>query len=195
MFNVLPENLKRALVSSYRMRLYVVGACFFVCVELSLIVFLVPSLVISTERVKDVQEQVRVQQATELALRMRAAVGGKVTSMDTITETNKKLQVITSVIPYVSVGPLITSVVREKTALVHVVEFSYSAVSTSTALVVVRGIADNREALALFQKNLKNSEVFASVTLPVSDLAKDAHIPFSLTLSIMSQLVQTHSHP
>lgn len=51
-------------------------------------------------------------------------------------------------------------------------------------LVKISGVASSRSNLIDFEAALNNSEMFSAVSLPVSDLAKDRNLPFSVTLFI-----------
>lgn len=60
---------------------------------------------------------------------------------------------------------------------VHIMQFVFERDT-----IIVTGRADSREALSVFQKTLEADPRFTSATLPLSNLAKDRDIPFSITL-------------
>lgn len=50
--------------------------------------------------------------------------------------------------------------------------------------VALNGVADNRQSLASFRDRLLASEEVVSVDLPISNLARDKDIPFTLTVTL-----------
>lgn len=59
---------------------------------------------------------------------------------------------------------------------------SYSVSGTSTAEVVVQGIAQNRSSLLSFKDRLGDIAPQTRINLPLSELAKSSSIPFSLKI-------------
>lgn len=50
--------------------------------------------------------------------------------------------------------------------------------------VIISGIAQNRESLVSFSSNLKKDSDFSSVEIPISNLAKEKNLPFSINIFI-----------
>ncbi|MBP6858511.1 MAG: hypothetical protein KBC33_01615 [Candidatus Pacebacteria bacterium] len=55
-----------------------------------------------------------------------------------------------------------------------------SDISTTSAVMVIQGVAATRESLVSFKTRLENMSVGNKVELPISELAKSKDIPFSL---------------
>ena len=53
--------------------------------------------------------------------------------------------------------------------------------------VQVQGIAGSRSALARLKENLETSPLFEHAEVPISDLARDAELPFVITLTVTSE--------
>ncbi len=54
-----------------------------------------------------------------------------------------------------------------------------------TAHIEMRGIANSRTDLVIFQKSLLEKEVFNKVDIPFSNFAKDVEVPFTISISSM----------
>ncbi|GEM_PF-377721 len=52
---------------------------------------------------------------------------------------------------------------------------------------VVGGMADNRQALASFRDRLLTDKRISAVDLPISNLAQDKNIPFTITITLANQ--------
>lgn len=56
--------------------------------------------------------------------------------------------------------------------------------NASITAIEVQGTAPTRESLALFKENVKQSPLFESAEVPLSDLARKTEIPFTSTLKV-----------
>lgn len=72
----------------------------------------------------------------------------------------------------------------EKLTKDEVIIESYSLTRKGDVIdsIIVVGQADSRLALTQFKDSIENEPMFESVTLPLSNLAKDKDIPFSITI-------------
>jgi hypothetical protein len=125
--------------------------------------------------------------------------------LQTIKTTNQNLGIIDSAFSYSKVLSLIQDIISVKTSAVSLSEFTYSnsaigqgdggtgsqttagqALATSAAgrSMSVSGIAQTREDLVGFVKKLQDSGFFSDVVSPISDLAKDKDISFSINLNV-----------
>ncbi|QQR64766.1 PilN domain-containing protein [Candidatus Kaiserbacteria bacterium] len=63
--------------------------------------------------------------------------------------------------------------------------FSISASGqNATQTVQVQGVAPTREALVQFKNALENTTLFDKAEVPIADLARDANLPFAITISL-----------
>ncbi|MFA7216574.1 MAG: PilN domain-containing protein [Candidatus Paceibacterota bacterium] len=175
MFNLIPKSAKKIISKDYKIRRWVVVLTFVIFVQLSLMVFLLPSLVLSYFKDKDLSEE--VQSAKESVLSKDAAAISKV-----ITSTNTSLDLYENLFSYPQVVPQINKIISYKNQSLKFTDFLYQSTGTSTSLITVRGIASTRDSLVLLVRNLEESGVFYNVDLPVSNLAKDRNIDFSVSL-------------
>ena len=88
------------------------------------------------------------------------------------------------------VGPTAAEVLREiqkvQTYAVRVSGFSYTHTGTAVQGVEVRGVAATRTALADFAAALERDPLFARADIPVSDLAAEHDLPFTITIALAS---------
>ncbi len=88
----------------------------------------------------------------------------------------------------INFNSLVESVVSSKNDRVSITGFSYDIESRregfSGVILSVSGIATNRQALIDFQKKLESTKKFEKVELPVSSLARESNLPFTIYLLI-----------
>lgn len=62
-------------------------------------------------------------------------------------------------------------------------DFSFSRTETEkVSNITIIGIAQSRQALVAFSQAIENDELFESAEIPISNLAKDSDIPFSIRI-------------
>jgi len=175
MFNLLPDSLKGEIIKEYRLRLIVVILVFIMFIILSFIIFMSPSLVVSYFRENELKQRVEVLDKTAGASNINSI-------KPVIKSLNSDLSSIDKTLKYSEVVPLINSVLSEKTSSIYITDISYTSISSSTASVVVQGVSTTRDALVSFKKSLEDTKIFKSIDLPISNLAKDKDIKFSMTM-------------
>ncbi|MBI4086689.1 hypothetical protein HY416_01760 [Candidatus Kaiserbacteria bacterium] len=77
---------------------------------------------------------------------------------------------------------ILTEVRKSQTDAIVIYGFSYERAVGRPDAVTVRGTASTREALAQFTAALERNPLFARAEVPVSDLASDRELPFTLTI-------------
>jgi len=180
MFNLLPENLKSFIRSEYKMRRLVLALFFVILIELSLLIFLFPTWLESGAR-----ERAVVKQSDLASESLKNSDINPATSV--IKDTNIKLSVLNTALNYPELTPLVDKILDQKTSSISVTQITYNTVSTSTASITLSGVSKTRESLVAFVKKLQDTNSFKKVDLPISNLAKDKNIEFSLNLSISQQ--------
>src|SRR3990167_1338928 len=99
-------------------------------------------------------------------------------SLRDINDLNQMITILNNKQPfsYVWTG-LLLDLARLTPGNVHLVSFN---ADTETKEVVFTGIADTREDLLLFQKQIETSEYFSAIDIPPDSLTQPKDIPFSL---------------
>jgi len=177
MRNLLLEKDKKKIRQEYAIRLAAVALLFaFVAVLLGSI-FLLPSFFLSNAK-KQAMEERRDIIEQSIAVREQEA------SLTTLTDANEKLLLLSPPSDTVSLLELLTVVVEAQPSGISIREFFYTARNSDDGNNELRlsGVAERRENLLAFQNALRKKPIFSSVTLPVSNLAADQNISFSLNL-------------
>jgi hypothetical protein len=176
MFNLLPRELKDAIIKEYKLRRLTLLLVFAICVEASFLIFLFPTWLVSSYREREVTAR-----ADEMRSEFDPTASPQTGAVKAI---NAKLNIIDSALEYPKLLPFVDLVISKKTSAISIDEFTYDSTASSTAHMSVQGVSETREALVAFQKRLADSNAFASVDLPISNLAKDKNIEFTIELAI-----------
>ena len=177
MFNVLPHILKAKIKAEYQVRYVTLVLLLILFLQISFLIFLSPSWIISFYRERDASTQMENIKQSPLAK-------GASPIASVITDTNKKLFLLNSLLQYPEVAPTVKIILENKTSPVHLNEFLYTSKNASSSAFLIAGVSETREGLVSFVKSLEKSGNFKTVYLPVSDLAKDKNIDFSITLGV-----------
>jgi hypothetical protein len=111
--------------------------------------------------------------------------------LDLPTEISLKLGLFQSNLTDVSVADYFSKIVSLLPEKVQLKSISFSKNQDyngkSGAMILVSGIAGNRDSLVSFSNILKNSNLFSVVDVPVSSLTRDKNLPFSINIFIENQ--------
>jgi len=177
MFNLLPDNLKEQIISEYKLRKLTLGVIFLLFIQVSFLVFLFPSWLVSIYKERDILKQTEEMSKSSLVSNINTAVS-------TINSTNTKLKVLTTVLEYPKFTPFVNAILSKKTNNIQINAIMYTSTEASMATISIQGISSTRESLVSFVKNLENLGLFEKVNLPVSNLAKEKNINFFIDLTI-----------
>ncbi len=178
MFNLLPKNLKEIIRFEYKIRLLITAFISLIFLEFCFIIILLPSLFFVFYKENALQsgiENIRQTSRVESTDPIIAELKG----------INARLYILNTRLEYWPLTPLIDTILSKKSDSVHWIGFNYASVSTSTAIISVQGVSDDRESLVSFVKSLEKTGMFKKVDLPVSNLAKERDIKFSATLTLV----------
>src|SRR3989344_943069 len=109
MFNLLPKNLKEKIKTEYKLRKITVILIFIICLQLSFLIFLTPSWLISFYKEKEVTSQ-----SEEIKKHLSDSSLSEV--IVTIRGINTKLNIINSVLKYPKIVPFINTILSKKTS-------------------------------------------------------------------------------
>jgi len=103
-------------------------------------------------------------------------------------EINEKLSILQSDLNAVSVVESFNKIISflPKEVSLNSVAFSRNQIvgEKKGVVITVAGTALNRDSLVAFSNLLKNSNFFSAVDMPVSSLAKDKNLPFTMKIFI-----------
>lgn len=175
MFNLLPDSLKQEITKEYKLRRFIIIVIFFVFIEVSFMIFMLPSFIVSYSKEKEVELRVQIVD--------KSSSSSNVNSVKSVIRSlNNDLNIIDKTSKYLEVIPIIDIILSKKTNSIKITDFSYTSLSTSTATLAIQGVSSTRDVLVEFKKNLGESGVFKNIDLPISNLAKDRDIKFSMVM-------------
>lgn len=177
MFNLLPENLRNRIKKEYRFRLAIVVLLFIILSQISFIIFLFPSWLISFYKEKDFMVK-----SDEISKTISALDVASTTSF--IRTLNEKLLNISDAMEYPLIIPIYNSILSVRSSSIRLGSMYYTATDSNSAVVTISGISDKRDSLVSFTESLRKIESFSSVDLPISNLAKDKNIDFTISINI-----------
>lgn len=175
MFNLLPESMKEKAKRDYKFRRLLVTLSLVIFLQCSFLIFLFPSWIVSTYKEKEIVSQVANIGKSQSITESNSA-------LSIIKSTNKKLDSLNIELEYPRVTPFINVVLSKKTGAIYITGFSFITTDKKTGTLELSGVSTTRESLVSFVKRLKESGVFKAVDLPISNLAKDKNINFSIGL-------------
>lgn len=175
MFNLLPDSIKKEIRSEYKMRRISVILIFVLIIQIFSFISLFPSWVSS--RTREESMLIQLEKIRESNLSSDAnEIKNKIKSI------NSEINVLNSSLEYRGFSPLVDFILSKKTPSITLNSFTFTEGKTST--ITLKGISSTRESLVAFVDSIKSGEVFSAVELPVSNLAKNRNISFSITLNI-----------
>lgn len=173
MYKLLPEEAKEGVRREYLMRRTVIMLSAFILVLIVSITGLFPSYSISKARQRELGDRVKAVNAASQGKELEAW----------LSAINLKLKVLSPKLDDDRPASLMALVIKEKGTGVKLANFNWTKSDTGKTF-IVSGIASDRQALLLFESKLKALNSFSSVSLPLSNLAKDKDISFEVKLTI-----------
>ena len=150
---------------------------FILFIQISFLVFIFPSWLSSYYKEKEINLELDSVSQSTLSKNTGSIAG-------IISGTNVKLNILNTALEYPELTHFVNSIIANKTSSIHLNQFIYTAVSSTTATINLGGISNTRQSLVSFVKSLQGLKIFKIVDLPVSNLAKDKNIDFSINLTI-----------
>jgi len=177
MFNILPQEEKKKVLTEYRLRLAVVVVFAVAALVLSSCILLVPSYLLAVSKYNFA--------AKELAtLEGKQVDGGKEKEIDTqIKAVNKKISLFLGDKKAIARTPseAILSVLSVKNFSIKIRSVLYD-VNPDREHLVFMGRAEDRDSLASFVEILKKDPSWNSVDLPIGSYVKSTNIDFTIVL-------------
>jgi hypothetical protein len=175
MLSLLPTELKQEVKREYRLRLASVAASLVALVGLLSIAMLLPYMAISS-----INERLLSERFEKVLADRKGVESGAF-----LEDVSRAKGLVATLVPAedkVSVENVIERLLRVKPSTISLDSFAIARNSSSTAQVIVEGVAEDRDALLFFVQELKKQSIFKTVVLPVSNFAKAEDIEFSVTM-------------
>ena len=177
MINLLSPIEKKKILKEYHLRLTIVVMVFVILIQVSFLIFLFPSWLVSFYKEKDFSSQ-----SDELNKSLSTLDISSTTSF--IKSFNTKIGIINDSLEYPKFVPILDDVLAKKTGAIRITGMYYTVNSINSGTLTLEGIGDTRESLVSFSDSLKTIGYFKKVDLPISNLAKDKNIDFTISINI-----------
>jgi len=176
MHNLLPDTSKKKILEEYRLRLAVVALLLVFSLGVTIVLSLFPSFVLSLSKEKAVQsEQDNVTKS------IQSLESENLNAL--LSETKEKVNSLNALsAPELSL--LIDAVLSKKSPGISISDFTFSSAKDGGRQLSLQGQAATREGLVQFKRDLEADGRWASVSLPIADLAPQTDLLFSMTLSV-----------
>lgn len=174
MINLIPPDAQKQVKREYWVRVFSVWSFLVGSALLMVIVFHIPAYVLIQNQLLTYLEE--FNDATNKSQTMED-------SKKVIERANRISEMLAKpniTIPFSKVVADIEEVVGEG---IRVEGYTFNRLSTGITPIVVTGKAETRAGLSAFRDALEANSYFKTVTLPLSDLAKDSDIEFSITIT------------
>lgn len=177
MRNLLSQKDKKILHSEYKLRVVITVLMFLFFTILAGGVELIPSYFISESKERSTKEHSDI-------IKESVAKREKDVSSTVLLETKDKLKLLLFDEKDVSLADLFEKILDNKPSRIKISGIFYYESQTGTKPeILIKGKADVREPLLEFKKLLNKEVKFTEVLLPVSNLASDRDIKFSIKIN------------
>jgi len=175
MRNLLPNRVKQQLRTEYRLRLSIVGLLLFSVALLMAGVFLVPSYLLSASDKMVVEDRMRFAEQGPAPQEAES-------SIERLELAQLQVELLSTLQKSTLFSDRLIQIIEQKPAGVRIGIFFYTTRDEGENMLTLSGVAETREDLLSFERSLKSEPDFSSVTLPVSNLAKDRDLSFLVTI-------------
>lgn len=173
MINLIPPQGHQALNKEYVLRVASVCACMLSVVFFASAALLVPTYVYISTQVRAVEHQ--NIESSAVSEEFKAAEASVKFANIIITQLAKGKET-----PVISL--LIEEVKRIAPANITFKTIEMSITKDDVNDLRIQGVAPSRATLLALKQAIEESPLFESAVLPISDLARDADLPFSITV-------------
>lgn len=175
MINLIPEAVRTAIIKEYWVRVITIAFFMFSSVLVAVTLLASPVYVLITTQV-----DAYAASANEAAMRV---ADFDVSSAELIKANQMAVQItsLKSEAKFMEIVNLVDELPKQG---IMVDSYTFSRVGDKMAPIAITGVANTRLDLAAFRDALLKEERVADVVLPISNLAKDKDLDFSLTVTI-----------
>ena len=180
MLNFLPQKSKKSVVYEYILRISSFLLFFIFVVLLFLICFLSPSYFFAKYKEKVVSDQLNTM--------VSASQNSGDSTLTTIRNTNSVINILSATDTLsLSRSSLIKIIVDNKVDGVSINSLSFVNNTDGSLSLTVNGVANTRDDLIAFNKNLKKDGSFSSIDLPISDIIRNMKSDFTMILKYIKK--------
>jgi hypothetical protein len=176
MINLLPPEEKKIIGKEYKHRVFVTYLIFLTAGLIVSLILLLPSYFVMNVVVNELEDEAAFLENSNESTEME-----KINAE--LRLTKERLRAVTINSKRVEFYEIIEKISIHKPRAVTLNNFSYTkGIDGKESKLLLGGNASTRDSLLLFTKDIENDELFDEVVLPVSSLAKEKDIDFSLEI-------------
>lgn len=176
MKNLLLQQDKKTIKREYKLRIMIVIFVFIFFSTLIAVILLVPSYTVSIYKSKTVKIYAEIIKR-KIEKRKQEEFGL------ILNQTQNKIELLNARENQNILAEIFKNILKEKSNSIKIDKLSYKKEDKDDFYnITIFGEASNREELLGFKLNLKKEEDFSDVVLPISNLASDKDIDFSITI-------------
>lgn len=179
MINLIPPVVKKAVVTEYWIRVFSVGLFMLSAVSITIMISALPVYVLVSAQVDVYAES--ATKASEKIAEFDLSAGS-------LVKANLMAQRILELRQDSSFADAVTQIEAVRGKDISINGYDFSRKDKNLAPVLVNGESSTRQALSDFREILLKQENIAEVILPISNLAKDKDIQFSLAVTFKREI-------
>ncbi len=176
MANLITEKQKKGLKIDYIIRLSAVTLFLISLLGLFSLAYVIPYYISINNKdfqvAKQFENVINLENQENTDENMTRIVGQTLDKMKTIEIYSKGI----------NPSAYFTTIINNKNSGISIIKLSFDYTKDKQLSFLVNGISKNRESLVTFVDSLKSEPGFTSVDFPISDLAKDDDINFTLNI-------------
>ena len=173
MINLIPPEGHKAVKREYRLRVMAVSLLFFGWVFFLFAIALIPTYILIQGQIKAFTSETEQKLKKDDIL----AEADQEVRMTKDILTQLKLSAVS-----VTASDAIAEVQKNAPAEIIFKTFSTEVNAGVIERIQVQGVAPTRDALSQLKGSIESSEMFEKAEVPISDLARDINLPFSITI-------------
>lgn len=175
MINLIPQSAKRGIRLEYWLRVVTVWGVLVTGALVGSVVIMAPAYVLINLQI-------------DASAESSAAASQKIASYESVAKdlnrSNVEAKAVLDTTGYVPISNYVEMIRRLENSNITVSEITIGRAKDSFSPIQIKGQAVDRQSLSRFRDNLLAEPTVASVDLPISNLAKDKDIQFSLSVSV-----------
>jgi Tfp pilus assembly protein PilN len=175
MFNLLPEHHKKAARMEYLLRMATVALYLCSAAVILGAVILIPAYVSTSLRIEEGERAKAALAAARSDAENPAAV---------IATIKRNVTILSALVQPVFVESIIERALTERPLGVTVAAVTFQNGINGEGTLSIKGTARTRSSLVAFVRALEGVPYFSKVELPISNLAKNENIPFTMSIPV-----------
>lgn len=173
MINLLPPIGHHAVKQEYLFRVTASILLLFSFIAIFLTIAFVPTYVLVGAQIKAFEGVDGTDAEKET---LRSAEAEMQTAEDILKQLGKSTETLSHSLVIQEIQKMASSEIDFKT-------FRIDSTKDDVVVIQVQGIAETRESLAQYKIALESAPLFEKAEIPISDLAKETNLPFSITIT------------